>query len=173
MIVAKILRKRTKRAEPIPSMSLGRAAAQAIADITSDLTMDWTAREIAAEAERRGMVPTKVYAEARENAVYNWISEAGRNAKRRIGSRNLSRCPRRFGSYLVKEQNKEGRDVTVYCWREWESMKLNHMISAQQELFKQAKAAKRAAIATHKFCNKLLIDRGENPIELEQVIHPD
>lgn len=149
--------------------AMSRSAVEAMLEITSGSSADWTIDEIAAEARARGLIPSKVYDTALLKAVTRWLSDGGRSIKKDVGTPEHPIKVRVMATYKVRAHNEYGELKERDCWKPWEELDRSQMKKAFIGLFKNARAALHEAKVHFNYGNKLLADRGVRGITMDEV----
>lgn len=174
MPVLKPKKKMKRKPNPVDQekVKLGQSAAEAVLAITSDTSKDWELQDIKAEAERRRMVPPRVYQEAVPKAITAWLSDGARRAKKPFGGGTRPKKVRVLGVYGVKEQTPDG-EVDRLCWRAWELMDRDQREDAIHRLYKNGRRCIQEAENARSYCSQLEVGSGRAPILKSDVLARD
>lgn len=157
---------------------LGSGAGSEAVEVASRMfhenpNIDFRLKDIVVELMKSGVIPGEVYQNAVMQAVTAWTRLQLQQAKINIGTEERPVLQRRFAVYYKFEQNAHGEEKEVPMWKDWTLLNRNEMRSAMQHLENYSRRVRRETKKSFKYCNRLLRERGEVELTIDDLLLDD
>jgi hypothetical protein len=128
-----------------------------------------TIMDVRRHLRRRDAFPEDVYDNSVLTAELECIRKAFHGAKINVGTSAHKKYVREFGCYYIRQVDEDGKEEKIACWKAWADMDREQMESALIDLRRQFYRLGQITQNTFSYCNEMLRDRGETPLDRKEI----